>query len=161
MYANHGALTKHDHRMEGINSRLDGIQAAVLSAKLPYLDAWTVRRQAIAQRYRDQLSDVPQVDLPPIAEGAGHVYHLFVIRVRDRDGLQRALAERGIETAVHYPSALPFMPAYADRGFRAQQFPRAFRNQTEILSLPIFPEMTDEMVDVVATAIRESVNEVG
>lgn len=154
MYANHGALTKHDHRMEGINSRLDGLQAAVLSAKLPHLPAWTRRRQEIALRYRAGLSGVASIGLPPVASGAGHVYHLFVVQVPDRDGLRAYLADRGIETGVHYPTALPFLAAYETRGFRPEQFPVAHRRQSNILSLPIFPEMTDYMVDAVCDAVR-------
>ena len=154
MYANHGALVKHQHEMEGINSRLDGLQAAVLSAKLPHIHDWTQRRQAVAAEYRERLRDVPGVFLPEIAPNATHVFHLFVIRVANRDGLRDHLGKLGVETGIHYPTALPFLGAYRERRFEPAQFPRAFRNQSEILSLPIFPEMTTEMIAYVADAIR-------
>ncbi len=154
MYANHGALKKHEHEMEGINSRLDGIQAAVLSAKLPHIHDWTKRRQAVAAEYKERLRDVPGVFLPDIAPGATHVFHLFVVRVPNRDGLRDHLTKLGVETGIHYPTALPFLGAYRERRFTPAQFPRAYRNQSEILSLPIFPEMTSEMIAYVADAIR-------
>jgi len=154
MYANHGALKKHEHEMEGVNSRLDGMQAAILSAKLPHIHAWTARRQAVAEQYRTALAGIPGVLLPEVAPGATHVYHLFVVRVPNRDGLREHLTAQGIETGVHYPTALPFMGAYRGRGFTPAQFPRAHRNQSQALSLPIYPEMTGEMVSYVADAIR-------
>lgn len=155
MYANHGALKKHEHEMEGVNSRLDGLQAAVLSAKLPHIHEWTRRRQEVAEQYRERLRGVAAVTLPECAPGATHVFHLFVVRVPNRDAFRAHLSERGIETGIHYPTALPLLPAYRSRGFRPEQFPRAARNQSEIVSLPIYPEMTTEMVDYVSDAIRE------
>lgn len=154
MYANHGALVKHQHEMEGINSRLDGLQAAVLSAKLPHIHDWTKRRQLVAAEYRERLHGVPGVFLPEVAPSATHVFHLFVVRVPNRDGLRDHLTKLGVETGIHYPTALPFLGAYRERRFMAAQFPRAHRNQSEILSLPIFPEMTSEMIAYVADAIR-------
>jgi dTDP-4-amino-4,6-dideoxygalactose transaminase len=153
MYANHGALVKHEHEIEGINSRLDGIQAAILRAKLPHLAEWTSRRQAVAARYDAKLAAISQVTLPTVARGATHVYHLYVVRVAERDALRTFLQERGIETGIHYPSALPFLGAYRARGHRPEEFPHAFRNQSTILSLPMFAEMTDAMVDHVAESI--------
>lgn len=154
MYANHGALKKHEHDIEGINSRLDGLQAAILSAKLPHIHDWTRRRQEVAEAYRTRLRGIPQVLLPETAPGATHVFHLFVVRVRDRDPLRDHLAARGVETGIHYPTALPLLQAYRHRGFTAAQFPHAARNQGEILSLPIYPEMTPEMIDYVVDAVR-------
>ncbi len=154
MYANHGALKKHEHEIEGINSRLDGLQAAILSAKLPHIHAWTQRRQAVGEAYRAHLKDVPGVFIPDTAPLSTHVFHLFVVRVPNRDGLRDHLGKLGIETGIHYPTALPFLGAYRERRFQPAQFPRAFRNQSEILSLPIYPEMTPEMVAHVSEAIR-------
>ncbi len=157
-YANHGALVKHEHEMEGINSRLDGMQAAVLRAKLPHLAAWTTKRQAVARRYDAQLAAISQLALPKVATGATHVYHLYVVRTSqaaDRDRLRTFLQERGIETGIHYPTALPFLGAYRARAHRAEEFPNAYRNQSSIISLPIFAEMTDAMVDHVAESITE------
>lgn len=154
-YANHGQLRKHDHRVEGINSRLDGLQAAILSAKLPHIHEWTRARQRVAGWYAERLSGVSGVELPRLRSGASHVYHLYVIQVDDREGLAAHLAQRGVQTAVHYPTALPMLPAYADRGFKASAFPRAVANQQRILSLPIYPEMTQDMVAWVADGIAE------
>jgi dTDP-4-amino-4,6-dideoxygalactose transaminase len=155
MYANHGALVKHEHEMEGINSRLDGLQAGILRAKLPHLASWTERRQQVARRYDERLAKIPQVTIPTIAPGSTHVYHLYVIRVAERDALRTFLQERGIETGIHYPTALPFLGAYRSRGHRSDEFPRAYRNQSTILSLPMYAELTDAMVDHVADTIGE------
>lgn len=153
MYANHGQLKKHDHRIEGINSRLDALQAAILSAKLPHILDWTARRQQVAAWYGQALAGIDSVERPLVREGGTHVYHLYVIQHAERDALAAHLAERGIQTAVHYPTALPLLKCYASRGFTAEQFPRASRNQSRILSLPMYPELTREMVQYVADSI--------
>lgn len=153
MYANHGQLKKHDHRIEGINSRLDALQAAILSAKLPHILDWTARRQQVAAWYGEALAGIAGIELPKVREGGTHVYHLYVIQHAERDALAVHLADRGIQTAVHYPTALPLLKCYASRGFTAEQFPRASRNQSRILSLPMYPEMTREMVQYVADSI--------
>jgi dTDP-4-amino-4,6-dideoxygalactose transaminase len=154
MYANHGALVKHEHQMEGINSRLDGLQAALLSRKLRHVEAWTRARQRIAQMYDTLLAGIPGVRTPAVRPGSTHVYHLYVIRARDRDALRNHLADRGIEVAVHYPRPLPFLPAYERFGHKPSDFPEAVAAQREILSLPIYPEMSDDMVAYVANSIR-------
>jgi dTDP-4-amino-4,6-dideoxygalactose transaminase len=154
MYANHGALVKHQHRMEGINSRLDGLQAALLTRKLRHLGDWTRARQAVARHYDRELADISQVRTPSVRDGSTHVYHLYVIHAEDRDGLKAHLGKLGIETGIHYPTALPMLEAYAYLGTNPTDFPRAVRNSTEILSLPIYPEMTPEMVCYVADAVR-------
>ena len=155
MYANHGALEKHEHLIEGINSRLDGLQAALLTAKLQHIAEWTARRQAVAAEYRRRLQAVPQVVLPACAPLSSHVYHLFVVRVPKREALREFLAKHEIETAIHYPTPLPLLPAYAYLGHRPEDFPRAARNRASILSLPIFPEMSDGMVGFVCDLIKE------
>lgn len=155
MFANHGALIKHQHEMEGINSRLDGIQAALLSAKLPHIHEWTDARRDIAIQYRQLLAGVGDLIMPLERADARHVYHLFVVRTKYRDALRISLAEKGIETGVHYPTALPLLSAYDSRSFTLADFPVAARNQGEILSLPIWPEMTAEMLAYVANAIGE------
>jgi dTDP-4-amino-4,6-dideoxygalactose transaminase len=154
MFARHGGLTKGDHQVEGINSRLDGLQAAILSVKLPHLPAWTTRRRQIAAEYSQALRDIPGVNLPTVAEGRTHVYHLFVIRHEKRDALARHLAALGIQTVVNYPVALPFLPAYARYGHQPHDFPNAFHNQSRVLSLPIFPEMTSAQIATVAQGLR-------
>jgi dTDP-4-amino-4,6-dideoxygalactose transaminase len=155
MYANHGALVKHQHEMEGVNSRLDGLQAALLSAKLPHIDAWTAGRQRVAALYDRLLAGVGDIEVPRVRAGATHVYHLYVVRTAARDALKNFLAERSVETAVHYPTALPLLAAYRRLGYSASDIPRAARNQQTILSLPMFPEMTPPMIEYVAATTRE------
>lgn len=142
MYARHGGLFKGDHQIEGINSRLDGLQAAILSAKLPHLPAWTRARQQWAAAYNTALADIPNLLVPPSAEGREHVYHLYVVRHRQRDALAAHLNATGIQTVVNYPVALPFLPAYSRYNHRTDEFPNAYAHQSTILSLPLFPEMT-------------------
>jgi dTDP-4-amino-4,6-dideoxygalactose transaminase len=152
-YARHGG--KGEHIMEGINSRLDGLQAAILNVKLPHLKRWTLARQKVAARYNELLYGVGDIGTPKVLAGREHVYHLYVIRTEKRDALKKFLAEREIGTVLNYPKALPFYPAYAYLGHKPQNFPIAYANQSRILSLPIFPEMTDEMITNVADAIKE------
>ena len=153
-FARHGG--KGDHVMEGINSRMDGLQAAVLNVKLPYLDRWTKARRRIAARYDELLGDVHDLVTPIVAANREHVYHLYVIRTAARDSLKKNLGEAGISTVLNYPKALPFYPAYAYLNHKPADFPVAYRNQSRILSLPIFPEMTDEMIAYVANQTRRA-----
>ena len=155
MYANHGALVKHEHLMEGINSRLDSLQAAILSAKLPHVADWNAARRKVAAKYQELLSGIDGVSLPKVMPGATHVFHLYVIRARERNRLKSFLQEKGIQTAIHYPTALPLMKAYDYLGHKPEHFPMAAKFQSEILSLPIFPEMTDEQLVYVADMLRE------
>ncbi len=155
MYANHGALKKHFHQIEGINSRLDGMQAAILSAKLPHIHDWTARRQQVASWYDAGFAKVG-IAGPKVQPKATHVYHLYVIQVENRANVMQFLADKGIQTAVHYPVALPLMPAYQRLNTSKAMFPVAARNQDRILSLPIYPEMTAEMVDYVVAAVVEA-----
>ena len=154
MFARHGGLTKGDHQIEGINSRLDGLQAAILSVKLPYLSGWTRRRQELATNYDFLLQGVDGLGLPLTAPGREHVFHLYVIQHEMRDALARHLNGLGVQTVISYPTALPFLPAYARFGHRPENFPNAHRNQSRILSIPIFPEMTQAQQEAVADAIR-------
>jgi dTDP-4-amino-4,6-dideoxygalactose transaminase len=153
MFARHGGLTKGDHRIEGINSRLDGIQAAVLSVKLPHLPQWTQERRRAANRYDELLQGIDGLSLPQTAGSREHVYHLYVVRHLHRDALAGHLAAQGIQTAVNYPIALPFVPAYKRLGHRPEDFPNAWANQSVVLSLPIFPEITDAQQRWVADSI--------
>jgi dTDP-4-amino-4,6-dideoxygalactose transaminase len=160
MFSDHGASEKHDHEMEGINSRLDGIQAAVLAAKLPHIREWNRRRYEHAQQYTERLRDLPGITPPSVRPDASHVFHLYVIRAAEgRGALQAFLEKRGISTSIHYPTALPFLKAYEHRGFDSSDFPVAHRYQDRILSLPMYPEMTPEMIDYVTSSIREWVEE--
>jgi dTDP-4-amino-4,6-dideoxygalactose transaminase len=154
MYANHGALKKHHHQIEGINSRMDALQAAILQAKLPYILEWTTLRIRNAALYDKHLSGIDGIVLPKIRPGSKHTFHLYVIRARQRDALRQFLSERGIETVIHYPTPLPALPAYRYLGHQPSDFPVATGLQQEILSLPLYPELTEEMIAHVATAIR-------
>lgn len=151
-FARHGGITKGDHEIEGINSRLDGLQAAILGVKLNYLERWTEARKRHAAAYDRALGNV--VRTPIVADGRGHVYHLYVIEHPERDALKRHLATAGIQTVINYPRALPFLPAYARFGARPEDFPNAFAMQSRILSLPMFAELTDAQIDRVTDAVR-------
>jgi dTDP-4-amino-4,6-dideoxygalactose transaminase len=155
MYANHGALRKHEHQMEGINSRLDGLQAAILSVKLPHVADWTRRRQMVAGWYDEALRGVADIIPPLVRPGAEHVYHLYVVQVEDRAKAMARLAEQGIQTAVHYPVALPFMDAYRYLNHSRGQFPRAGANAERILSLPIYPELSQAQVQTVVDVLTQ------
>jgi dTDP-4-amino-4,6-dideoxygalactose transaminase len=143
-FARHGG--KGDHVMEGINSRMDGLQAAILNAKLPHLPAWTEARRCVAACYNGLLEQVGDVITPKVGLGRDHVYHLYVIRTENRDALRDYLTQAGISTVLNYPKALPFFPAYAHLSHVPKDFPVAYFNQSRILSLPIFPEITKEMI---------------
>jgi dTDP-4-amino-4,6-dideoxygalactose transaminase len=154
MFARHGGLTKGEHRIEGINSRLDGLQAAVLSVKLKHLQAWTAVRRRLAAVYDKALAGLPGLELPVVAPGREHVYHLYVVRHARRDELRHHLSDHGIETVINYPVALPFLPAYAHLGARPEDFPNAHRHQSMVLSLPMFPEMAEAQQNRVISAVK-------
>ena len=151
--ANHGRIAKYDHEFEGRNSRLDGLQAAILSAKLPYLPRWTQRRIEIADYYLDNLAGIQGLILPERKPWARQVYHLFVVRTSQRDELKEFLAEHGIETGVHYPIALPKLNAYSYMGAPNTS---TFYNQTDrtLLSLPIGEHLSLKSAHEVVVAVR-------
>jgi len=151
LYARHGG--KGEHKIEGINSRLDGLQAAILSVKLPHLAKWTRERQRVAAIYDRLFAGIAAVRTPKIAKDRTHVYHLYVIRSENRDALQQHLNKSGIATMLNYSKALPYYPAYARLGHTAADFPHAHHNQSRILSIPIYPEMTEDMVAHVVKTI--------
>jgi dTDP-4-amino-4,6-dideoxygalactose transaminase len=155
LFANHGSLTKHLHEIEGINSRLDGIQAAVLKVKLDHIDEWNKARHEHGLKYNALLGDVPLLKCPRLRDKGFHIFHIYAIRAPKRDELADYLKSEGISTGIHYPTALPFMPAYRYLGHKPLDFPVAFRGQDQILSLPMYPELTDEMIEHVAKSIRE------
>ena len=150
-FARHGG--KGEHIMEGINSRMDGLQATILNVKLPYLLAWTDARRRVAARYDELLNGVGGIVTPKVAPDRDHVYHLYVIRTEKRDALRKGLTDAGIATVLNYPKALPFYPAYAYLGHAPEEFPVAYANQSRILSLPIYPEMTEEVIAYVSERI--------
>jgi dTDP-4-amino-4,6-dideoxygalactose transaminase len=155
MFSRHGALVKHQHKIEGINSRLDGLQAGILSAKLPYIHEWTNKRIANAKYYDQALSEISQIKTPTVRPDSKHTFHLYVIRAQRRDELIAFLKTKDIETAIHYPVPLPFLEAYKYLGHSNSEFPVSDDYQHQILSLPMYPELTYEMMDYVAAAIKE------
>jgi dTDP-4-amino-4,6-dideoxygalactose transaminase len=154
MIANHGRIDKYDHQFEGRNSRLDGLQAAILRAKLPKLESWIDRRNAVARRYLDGLGGINGLTLPMIGNDVRHAFHLFVVRCAERDQLQAHLKAAGIETGVHYPIALPDLAAYAY--LHSLETPRRASDiAPTLLSLPIGEHLEDEEVDEVTAAVRD------
>jgi dTDP-4-amino-4,6-dideoxygalactose transaminase len=154
MLARHGGLTKHQHQIEGINSRLDGMQAAILSAKLPHLPDWTRARQDAAKIYDAGLNQIEDVVVPWVGADRTHVYHLYTIQHPRRDGLAAHLNANGVQTAINYPTALPFLAAYSRLSAHPKQFPNAYRGQGRILSLPMFAEITRQQQDQVIDLVR-------
>jgi len=154
MFRNHGRKSKYDHEIEAVNSRLDAMQAAVLSVKLKHLETWTEQRRAHAARYDELLAGVSGITTPCVPDGYRHVYHLYVIQTDRRDELREHLTSRGIASGVHYPITLPNLTAYARLGHDPRDFPVASRLQDRILSLPMFAELTGEQIAVVCGAIE-------
>jgi dTDP-4-amino-4,6-dideoxygalactose transaminase len=157
MIANHGRLGKHDHGIEGRNSRLDGIQAAILSAKLPKLNSWTKARIRNANLYNNHLAKF-DLKLPIVPADVKHVFHLYVVKVENRDIIQEKLKLKGIETGIHYPIALPFLKAYSYLGYTKQDFPVASGQMNKLLSLPMYAELTSDQIAYVSQNLIESIN---
>lgn len=153
MFANHGRKDKYLHEFEGINSRLDALQAAILDVKLKHLENWIERRRAVARKYDEALRGI--VGTPKAMAGARHAYHLYVIRVKGREKVQKKLLEDGISTGVHYPVPLPLLPAYRHLGYQAKDFPVASRLADEILSIPIHESMERPQVDYVVEKLKK------
>ena len=155
---NYGSREKYRHLLRGVNSRLDELQAAVLSVKLPLLDAWNNRRRQIAGRYTESLSSLPGIDLPAVADGVEPVWHQYVVRSPHREHLRKQLAEAGVETLLHYPVAVHESGAYAaGRLWPPAALPHAEQLANEVLSLPIGPHLSEEAVGVVISAMRSAV----
>jgi dTDP-4-amino-4,6-dideoxygalactose transaminase len=150
----HGQVAKYRHAFSGHNYRMDGLQGAVLGVKLNHLPAWTSRRRAIASRYRRELAGIAGLSLPVEREGAEPVYHLFVVRTTKRDELQHHLADQGIATSIAYPIPLHLQEACAYLGHREGDFPVSERAAREVLSLPVYPELSDEQVAYVIDKVR-------
>ena len=152
-FSRHGALGKHDHKIEGINSRLDGIQAAILDVKLKYIHKWTDLRIKHSQSYQKFLLANNNIIIPKVHPDAKHVFHLYVILSDRRDELQLYLKEKGISTGIHYPVALPFLKAYKYLGHKHDDFPIAYSYQKKILSLPMYPELRNEHIVFISNCI--------
>jgi len=154
MVANHGRVDKYDHQFEGRNSRLDGLQAAVLGVKLKHLEGWLERRIEVAALYGELLRDIPNLKLPVVAANVRHVFHLYVVRTERRDELAAHLRKLGISTGVHYPVALPKLQAYRYLGAPDASM-YANRQDGELLSLPMGEHLSDEDVARVADGVRQ------
>lgn len=159
MFANHGRAEKYNHTFEGVNSRLDGLQAAILSAKLKHLQEWIEKRRANAYLYNSYLKETDLI-IPVEIDDVRAVYHLYVVRVdkNRRPALQEQLKARGIGTGIHYPITLPNLKAYEYLGHDQSDFPKAITASQEILSLPMFPELTEEQIAYVQDSIRDFFN---
>jgi len=157
MIRDHGAKDKYYHIMYGHNYRMEAIQGAVLGVKLKHLPEWTESRRRAAQKYYELLSDLDTIKLPKEMDYAKHVYHLFVIQVlkKDRDDLRNFLNEKGIATGLHYPVPLHLQQCFSHLGYKKGDFPVAEALAERGLSLPIYPEITDEQIEYVANAIKE------
>ncbi|MHA1537505.1 MAG: DegT/DnrJ/EryC1/StrS family aminotransferase [Alphaproteobacteria bacterium] len=159
MRANHGRKDKYLHEFEGVSSRLDGLQAAILRVKLRHLDDWTKARRQVAGWYDELLADTPAIARPVVADDARHVYHLYVVQVEARDAVLKGLHDRGIGAGVHYPVPLHEQPAYAHLGLAPGDLPETARAARRILSLPIYPELSRAQAERVASALIEAVAE--
>ena len=147
-----GAEKKYQHVLKGYNYRLEGIQGAVLRVKLRHLESWTEARRSAAQRY-DRLFSGSAVSRPQAMPYARHVYHVYAIRSLHRAAWQDALSAQGIQTGIHYPIPVHLLPAFADLGYRAGEFPHSERAANEVLSLPMFAEIAPEQCQTVAAAV--------
>jgi dTDP-4-amino-4,6-dideoxygalactose transaminase len=159
LIANHGQISKNCHTIIGRNSRMDGIQAAVLSTKLPHLDGWLDARRQHAKAYNELLAGSDLI-LPVEPEYSRHVYHLYVVRVGNRDAVATKLNEAGIDTGIHYPTGLPFIEAYAHLNHKPHDFPVAHSQMDTLLSLPMYAELTNEMIEYVCSTLNNAVSRV-
>ncbi len=152
---NYGERAKYDHVVKGVNSRLDGLQAAFLTVKLRHLPDWNAKRLSHADEYAARLDGVGDLVLQERVEASTHIYHLFIVETDERDALREHLAERGIQTGIHYPIPIHLQEAYRDLGLGPGAFPHAERLAQRSLSLPMYPELTSQQVGTVTGAVRE------
>lgn len=150
----HGQSKKYHHDAVGWNERMDGIQGAVLSMKLKHLDAWNAKRREHAKKYREHLVGCGDIQFFETRKDAEHIYHLFVIRTSKRDALQKHLKERSIDTGIHYPIPIHLLEAMKDYSWKTGRFPIAEKLAKEILSLPMYPELTERQIEEVCHAIK-------
>ncbi|QPC93090.1 DegT/DnrJ/EryC1/StrS aminotransferase family protein [Mesorhizobium sp. INR15] len=149
-----GAERKYHHEVKGYNYRLEGIQGSVLRVKLKHLDRWTEQRRATAARYDAMFAGIG-LPTPFVRDDVRHVYHIYAVRTTERAGWQEALNAQGIQSGIHYPTPVHLLPAYADLGYKQGQFPHAEKAAAEVLSLPMFPEFTEQQQDVVVAAVKK------
>lgn len=155
MLRDHGSVKKYEHRVPGYNYRLEGLQGGFLSVKLKHLDSWNDGRRAAAKRYSELLSG-SRVVLPAEMPYAKHIYHLYVVQVEDRDVVKEQLGAAGIETGLHYPTPLHLQEAYSTLGHKRGDFPVSERAAERILSLPMYPDLTNDKIEYVASVISET-----
>jgi dTDP-4-amino-4,6-dideoxygalactose transaminase len=149
-----GQDRKYHHLLAGYNYRLEGMQGAILRVKLRHLEKWTEARRAHAARYRELLADTG-LGIPAESKDARHVYHVYAVRTRERDALMTSLGERGVQTGIHYPVPVHLQPAYADAAWKQGSFPHSEQAADEVMSLPMYPEMTEEHLQAVSQALHE------
>jgi len=152
---NYGQRAKYEHFEKGLNARLDTLQASILNVKLHYLMQWNQARAKHAQKYLDLLGDVGDLVFQKHPPYSTHIYHLFIIETDKRDALQKHLTSAGIQTGIHYPKPIHLQPAYTDLGHHEGDFPQTEKLAKRILSLPMFPELTDEQIQQVALEVRK------
>jgi dTDP-4-amino-4,6-dideoxygalactose transaminase len=150
-----GQERRYHHVLKGYNYRMDGIQGAILRVKLRHLEDWTEARRKHARHYSSLLAGSRRVQPPVDAAGRRHVYHVYAVRSPDRDGLQRSLQAEGVQSGLHYPIPVHLQKAYADLGYRTGDFPVSEAAAREVLSLPIYPEMTSRQVECVVAAVEQ------
>lgn len=155
LFRDYGQARKSEHVIKGWNTRLDGIQAAILRVKLPYLDDWNKKRASHAALYGRLLDSVEGLRTALLVAHPDHVFHLYVVRTDRRNDLMAYLGQRGIQTGIHYPVPIHLQPAYVELGYRKGDFPVTEQVAQEILSLPMYPELTSEQIELVAETVRE------
>ena len=154
MIRDHGSAKKYHHEFVGYNYRMSGFQGAVLGVKLKYLTQWTDERRRAAASYRNVLSELP-LQLPPEKDHVRHVYHLFVARAANRDAIMPELGDSGVASGIHYPVPLHLAEAFSDLGYSKGDFPVAEAVADEIFSLPMYPELTNEMIQHAGNCLAE------
>jgi len=154
MLRDHGSEKKYYHDFIGFNYRMSEFQAAVLNVKMKYIEEWTEMRRANAEKYKARLKEIEQVIMPSELAGTRHVYHLYVVRVKERDKLQVYLRKNGVGTGIHYPFPLHLTPAYSYLGYKPGDFSVAERLASEILSLPMYAELTEKQIDYICEKIK-------
>jgi dTDP-4-amino-4,6-dideoxygalactose transaminase len=150
-----GQSQRYHHVLKGFNYRMEGMQGAILRVKLRHLEAWTEARRAHARQYSTLLAGSPVVKAPVEAADRRHVWHIYAVRSADRDGLQQLLQAQGVHTGLHYPIPVHLQKAHEDLGHKAGDFPRSEAAAREVLSLPMFPEMTPAQVEQVVAAVTQ------
>jgi len=154
MLRDYGRISKYEHKILGFNSRLDTVQAAILRIKLKYLDRWNALRRNKARLYTDNLKDIESITVPYEADYARHVYHIYAVRVKDRDRIVKKLTKKGISVLIHYPMPLHLQKVYKDLGYKKGDFPVAEKTAQEIISLPMYPHLKEKQIKYIARTLK-------